>query len=51
VLTSSAGVLAAGGNSAWASNSYHSSFGLDGDVMWQVDSLAITDLQDARGQI
>lgn len=50
-LTTSDGVVASAGNLAWASNSYHSSFGLDSEVNWQVDTYAITDLQDRRGQI
>lgn len=48
VLTNSAGVIGATGNFAWASNSYHSSFGLDSEVNWSVDSGAISDIQDAR---
>lgn len=51
ILTNSAGLIAATGNFAWASNSYHSSFGLDSEVNWNVDSGAITDIQGARGQI
>lgn len=51
VLTNSAGVVGATGNYAWASNSYHSSFGLDSEVNWAVDSQAVYDIRDARGQI
>lgn len=51
VLTNSAGAVAATGNFAWASNSYHSSVGMDGDVNWVVDSQAIYDIQSARGQL
>lgn len=50
VLTNSDGAIASAGNLAWASNSYHSAFGLDSEVNWQVDTYAITDLQDRRGQ-
>lgn len=51
LLTNSDGPLAASGNFAWASNSYHSSFGLDSEVNWRVDSQQIGDIQDARGQL
>lgn len=51
VLTSSDGVVPVTGNYAWASNSYHSSFGLDDPVLWRVDSAQVLDIQDARGQI
>jgi phage gp36-like protein len=50
LLTTSAGVVAKTGDYAWASNSYHSSFGLDDEINWQVDSYAISDIQDERGQ-
>lgn len=50
LLTTSAGVLGATGGYAWASNSYHSSFGIDDEVNWQVDTRAIQDIQSARGQ-
>lgn len=50
LLTNSAGVVPATGGFAWASNSYHSSFGLDSEVNWRVDSQQIGDLSDARGQ-
>lgn len=51
ILTNSGGTIAAAGNFAWASNSYHTSFGLDSEVNWRVDSQQIGDIQDARGQI
>lgn len=51
LLTTSAGVVGATGNQAWASNSYHSAFGLDNEVNWRVDSQQVGDLQDARGQL
>lgn len=51
VLTNSLGVVGATGNFAWASNSYHSSFGLDGETNWNVDSQAIYDYQSGRGQL
>jgi phage gp36-like protein len=51
VLTTSAGVVQTSGGTAWASNSYHSSFGLDNEVNWRVDSNAVYDLQSARGQV
>lgn len=50
VLTTSAGLVSAAGGLAWASNSYHSAFGLDSEVSWQVDSQQLGDLRDARGQ-
>jgi phage gp36-like protein len=52
VLTNSAGLVAgssAGG--AWASNSYHSAFGFDNEVLWHVDSGLIESQQSARGQL
>lgn len=48
LLTNSGGVIDQTGNLAWASNSYHSSFGPDADVNWRVDSQWIQDAQDAR---
>lgn len=51
LLTNSDGAIAVPGNAPWASNSYHSAFGLDSEVMWRVDSQQIVDLQDRRGQI
>lgn len=51
ILTTSAGPVTATGNLAWASNSYHSSFGPDSEVNWQVDSNWINDAQGDRGQI
>lgn len=51
LLTTSAGVVAGTGGFAWASNSYHSSFGLDSEVLWQVDTRQTGDLQSARGQL
>lgn len=50
LLTTSAGVVAGTGGFAWATNSYHSSFGFDSEVNWRVDSQQIGDLRDARGQ-
>lgn len=50
LLTNSDGIVAATGGFAWASNSYHSSVGMDSEVLWRVDSQQITDLQDRRGQ-
>lgn len=50
VLTTSAGPVSVAGGLAWASNSYHSSFGMDSEINWHVDTYAITDIQDARGQ-
>jgi phage gp36-like protein len=50
LLTTSAGPVAASGNFAWASNSYHSSVGPDSEVNWRVDSSWITYAQGARGQ-
>lgn len=50
LLTTSAGVVAGTGGLAWASNSYHSSVGLDSEVLWQVDTRQVGDLQNARGQ-
>lgn len=51
VLSNSLGAVAGTGNFAWASNSYHSSSGLDSPVNWAVDSQAIYDIQAARGQL
>lgn len=51
LLTNSAGVVAGTGGFAWASNSYHSSFGMDDETLWRVDSQQTYDLQSARGQI
>jgi phage gp36-like protein len=51
VLSNSLGTVAGTGNFAWASNSYHSSSGLDSEVNWNVDSQAIYDIQTARGQL
>ena len=48
VLTTSSGLVSAGAV-AWASDGYHSAFGLDSDVNWSVDSQQVQDLQDARG--
>lgn len=50
LLTTSAGVVAGTGGFAWASNSYHSAFGLDSEINWRVDSQQLHDLSDARGQ-
>jgi phage gp36-like protein len=49
LLTTSAGLVQTAGGLAWASNSYHSSFGMDSEVNWSVDSLQIEDIRDARG--
>jgi phage gp36-like protein len=51
LLTNSAGVVAGTGGFAWASNSYHSSFGMDDETLWRVDSQQAYDLQSARGQV
>ena len=51
VLTTSAGALTPTGNTAWASNSYHSSFGMDSEINWHVSTVAVQDIQDARGQL
>lgn len=48
LLTNSDGVVARTGDMAWASNSYHSAFGFDGEQNWRVDSYQITDISDAR---
>lgn len=50
LLTNSDGVLAISANHAWASNSYHSAFGLDSEINWRVDSQQLLDLSDRRGQ-
>jgi phage gp36-like protein len=51
ILTTSAGPVASLSGGGWASNSYHSSFGLDDDVNWHVDSTATYAQQSARGQV
>lgn len=48
VLTTSAGTVGQTGAYAWASNSYHTSFGPDSEVNWKVDCEWVTDVQDAR---
>jgi phage gp36-like protein len=48
MLTTSGGIVEQAGNLAWASNSYHSSFGPDAEVNWNVDSQWVQDAQDAR---
>lgn len=51
LLTNSDGVMAQPGNNAWCSNSYHTSFGPDGEELWRVSSQWIEDVQDDRGQV
>jgi phage gp36-like protein len=51
ILTTSAGPVASLSGGGWASNSYHSSFGLDNEINWRVDSNAVYDQQSARGQV
>lgn len=48
VLTNSDGVISGTGNYAWASNSYHSAFGMDDEVRWRVDDEQISDTEDLR---
>ena len=48
VLTNSAGVISGTGNYAWASNSYHSAFGMDDEVNWRVDDEQISDIEGQR---
>lgn len=48
VLTTSAGAVGQTGVYAWASNSYHTSFGPDSEINWQVSSQWIDDVQSAR---
>lgn len=50
ILTTSDGVLSTTGNQAWVSNTYHTSFGPDSEVLWQVDTQWVQDIQDERGQ-
>lgn len=51
VLVTSAGVVSDTSNFAWASNSYHTSFGPDGPENWRVSSQWIEDVRDARGAL
>ena len=51
VLTTSEGVVSGTGNFAWASNSYHTSFGPDSEQNWRVSSQWIEDIQGERGQL
>jgi phage gp36-like protein len=48
VLTTSGGLVDSQGNSAWASNSYHTSFGPDNEVNWVGDSAAIEAVENER---
>lgn len=48
ILTDDAGVIETTGNSAWASNSYHSSFGPDSPEYWRVDRDWIDNAKDER---
>ncbi len=49
-IATSGGVIPDVSNYAWASNSYHTSFGPDGPENWRVSSNWIEDTRDARGQ-
>lgn len=51
VLTTSDGLVASATGGGWAANSYHSSTGMDSEVLWQVDTQSIQDLQTRRGQL
>ncbi len=50
VLVTSAGNLQGEPNAAWCENSYHTSFGPDDPVNFQIDSNWVQDIQNARGQ-
>lgn len=51
ILTTSDGIVASATGGGWAANSYHSSFGLDSEVLWRVDTQSVQDLQTLRGQL
>lgn len=50
ILTNSVGPLQGEPNAAWSENSYHTSFGPDSPINFQIDSNWIQNTQNDRGQ-